>query len=184
MTDDIFNAPGGMGVDWKTLYGRLLAIFPTGEKEVINTRYGLADSVRGDLYDIDAGRVVTLDAPLFGRALVRQISGIERGKAVVGRLTQGQAQGGQNAPWLLSDPTPEDYAKVRAYFAAHPARSMKGPQTPVQPAQPPAAPTPTPTPAAAPAAQVEGVPVTQWPPQPQPTYTPPPPPPAQAEPPF
>ncbi len=123
MSDDLFSGPSAMGIDWKSLYGKLLAIFPYG-KEFVNTRFGESDAVRADIYNVDEGVLVTPDALVFPRALVLQLAGVEMGRAVLGRLAQGEARGGQSAPWILQDPTPEDYARARALFEAKPARAM------------------------------------------------------------
>jgi hypothetical protein len=123
MSDDLFSGPSAMGIDWKSLYGKLLAIFPYG-KEFVNTRFGESDAVRADIYNVDEGVLVTPDALVFPRALVLQLGGVDMGRAVLGRLGQGEARGGQSAPWILQDPSPEDYAKARALFEAKPARAM------------------------------------------------------------
>jgi hypothetical protein len=157
VSDGMFGAPSVMGIDWKTLYGKLLAIFPYG-REVTNTRFGESACVRADVYDLDAGLPVSMDALIFPKALVRQTGGVEPGKAVIGRLGQGEARGGQNAPWVLQDPTPEDFERARAYFAANPARAaikyggvsrtpvpQAQPYQPQPPQQPAAVPPPQPS---------------------------------------
>jgi hypothetical protein len=140
--DDIFSGPGSITqIDWKGLYGKLLAIFPYGT-ETVQTRFGEGRAVRADVYDLDGGEPVSLDALIFGKALVIQLSSIQPGKAVVGRLGQAEARGGNNPAWLLADPTPADIEKARAYFAQHPPRAVPGgaftaQQRPAQPQQPP-----------------------------------------------
>lgn len=139
MTDDMLAGPSVMGVDWNTLRGRLLAVFPYG-RETAMTRFGESACVRADIYDLDVGEPVSMDALIFPRALVRQSSGIEPGKAVIGRLGQGEARGGQNAPWILLDPAPEDFDRARAYFAQHKPRAVilrEQRQQSMQPAQQP-----------------------------------------------
>lgn len=162
-----FGGPSAFeSIDWKGLYGRLLAIWPYG-REVTATRFGEKPAIRADVYDLDARKPVSMDALIFPRALVMQLGATVQGKCVVGRLGQGEARGGQKPPWKLSDPTPEDVAAASSYFSANPPRiytiiGRPSPQ-PVQPPQP------------APTAQL-GAPVYQQPPaQPQqPTFPTPP----------
>lgn len=150
MTEGMFAAPSVMGIEWAPLLGRLLAIFPYG-REVVITQYGEGACIRADVYDVDAGKAVALDALVFGKALVRQAGGVDPGKAVLGRLSQGSARGGQNPPWILLDPTAEDFARARDYFTANPARAtLKFPSTP--------APAPVPQPQYQPPVQQAGQP--------------------------
>ena len=67
MTDGMFDGPAVMGVDWKTLYGKLLAIFPYG-REIAVTRFGESACVRADIYDLAATEPVSLDALIFPKA--------------------------------------------------------------------------------------------------------------------
>jgi hypothetical protein len=166
MTD--FTGPSSVdAVDWKSLYGKLLAIWPYG-REVVGTKFGEKAAIRADIYDLDAGMPVSMDALIFPRALVMQCGGIPRGKAVIGRLGQGESRGGQNPPWKITDPTPEDLARAQAYFAAKPARihAMQGRTAPPSPTSQPVA---QPQPA-------QPQPSYTYPPQPapQPTYQAPP----------
>jgi hypothetical protein len=131
-----FTGPSSVdAIEWKSLYGKLLAIWPYG-REMVGTKFGEKQAIRADVYDLDAGMPVSMDALIFPRALVMQCGGVPRGKAVIGRLGQGESRSGQNAPWKLADPTPEDLARAQAYFAAKPARiqSMQGRAQPPNPA--------------------------------------------------
>jgi hypothetical protein len=174
-TDDILTGPGSASqVDWKALYLHLLVIFPYSVESVA-TQFGQKNAVRADIYDVDTG-LPLLDALIFPAKLAGQTQGCEPGKAVVGRLTLGEAKGGQNAPWMLEDPTEADFTRARAYLAARPPRpvptsTLRQPAaTPAQQPTPPQQPQWTPQPQQ-PAAQ-------QWqpqaPPQPavQPQWTP------------
>jgi hypothetical protein len=61
------------------------------------------------------------DTPVSGKALVpRLLSG--EGEIIVGRLTTGEAKSGQNAPILLSDPTPAETEEIQAIFETYAAR--------------------------------------------------------------
>lgn len=132
--DDILGAPGSASkVDWQSLYSHLVIIFPHSVETEILTAFGVKDAVRCDIHDVDSGQVM-LDALIFPQRLVGQTRRCERGKAVVGRVTLGEPKAGQKPPWQLSDPTPDDFARARAYLAARPPRSV-----PAQPQQQPAA---------------------------------------------
>lgn len=185
MTD--FTAPSTVDpIQWKDLYGRLLAIWPYG-RETTDTKFGADKAcVRADIYDLDEGKPIGMDSLIFPRALVMQCSGTPRGKAVLGRLGQGESRNGQTPPWKLSDPTPEDIARASAYFSANPARihAMSGrPATPapqVSYSAPVTAPAPTQVTYAQPPAQ----PVYVAPPPQQSYPVPPQPQTRQQEPPF
>lgn len=164
-----FSGPSSVdAIEWKSLYGKLLAIYPYG-REVTGTKFGEKACIRADVYDLDGGLPVSMDALIFPRALVMQCSGVPRGRAVVGRLGQGESRGGQQPPWKLADPTPEDLARAQAYFAAHPARihSMLG-RTPPSPGPQQQQPVQQPAP------QQPAQPAYGYQPQPAPTYQPPP----------
>lgn len=121
MSDD-FSGPGKIDtIEWKSVYGKLLAIWPYGREEV-QTKFGLKPAIRADVYDLDANEAVSMDALIFPRALVMQLSSIVKGKAVVGRLGQGESRSGQAPPWKLMDPTPEDLARAASYFAVNKPR--------------------------------------------------------------
>lgn len=141
-----FGGPSSVeSIDWKTLFGKLLAIWPYG-REMVVTRFGEKAAIRADVYDLDSGVPVSMDALIFPRALVMQLGSTVRGRAVVGRLAQGESRNAQTPPWKLMDPTPEDLARASAYFSANPPRvrqqmSSAAPvatsaQTPAQPAAP------------------------------------------------
>ncbi len=117
-----FGGPNSVeAVVWRDLFGRLLAIWPYG-REMVETKYGEKAAVRADIYDLDAGAPVAMDALIFPRALVMQTSSTPHGKAVVGRLGQGEPRAGGVAPWKLADPTPGELQRAMSYFGANPSR--------------------------------------------------------------
>lgn len=140
MSDDLLTAPISSGMDWKGLMLHLLIVFPYGV-ETHSTQWGEKQAVRCDIYDVDSGAKF-VDSLVFGTRMVSQLAGTPTGKAVVGRVTQGQAKGGNNPPWLLDDPTPQDFERARAYLAANAPRPV-----------PPAGYTPPPPPSAQPQPQ-------------------------------
>lgn len=143
MTDDFGGPAAFAATDWKSYYGHLLVIWPYSREEV-TTRFGEKPAIRADIYDLDADGEAAMDALVFPRALVMQLSGVAPGKAVVGRLGQGESRGGQAPPWKLANPTPDDLQRASDHFAHRPARihSVLSNRTPngntVQPAATPA----------------------------------------------
>ncbi len=121
MTDDFTGPSSVEAIQWKDLFGRLLAIWPYG-REMVMTKFGEKAAVRADVYDLDAGAPIAMDALIFPRALVMQVASIPHGKAVVGRLGQGESRSGQQPPWKLADPTPGELQRATSYFGANPSR--------------------------------------------------------------
>lgn len=118
MTDP-FATPGSTsGVDYKALNGRLLLIMPTSLESDVKTSLGDKDAVRADIVVLDgpeAGEEYN-DTLVFPRVLIGQLRS-RVGEKVLGRLGQGQARPGQNAPWLLTEATDADKQTGLAYLA-------------------------------------------------------------------
>lgn len=129
--EDEFAAPASAaGFVWSDHKGALLIIEPTAVEAGIPTSFGEKEAVRADIRVVDgpdAGEVYT-DTLIFPRALIGQLKS-NVGRKVLGRVSQGQAKPGQQAPWLLSDPTPADVAAAKAALAgkAAPAAAPAAP---------------------------------------------------------
>jgi hypothetical protein len=87
-------------------------------------------AVRVNLYVLDGphqgeDRDNTL---VFGIALRGQLSP-NVGRKVIGRLSQGQASQGKNAPWLLDQATDADLATARAWASQRTMTSAAPPAT-------------------------------------------------------
>lgn len=105
-----FAAPGSTsGIDYKELDGRLLLVEPRALEQDINTTLGTKDAIRADVTILDGPDAGTQhnDTLIFPRVLIGQLR-TRLGQKVLGRLGQGQAKPGQNAPWLLEEATPAD----------------------------------------------------------------------------
>jgi hypothetical protein len=110
--------------------GALLLFYPTEHFSAIPTKFDRPGQpptqavdthiVALDRPDLTGKPTLLRDARIFGRALVPQLKGAVGGKAVLGRLARGQAQGGNNAPWILKDPTEQDAALARQWQASNP----------------------------------------------------------------
>lgn len=121
MTDP-FNSPASGGkfsaADHK---GKLLLITPKSYETGITTTFGEKDAVKADVVVVNEANPgdseEIADALLFGGVLIGQTKSYVGKGLVLGRLNQGTAKKGQNAPWVLDDPTDEDKVAGRAYLA-------------------------------------------------------------------
>ena len=119
-----FDAPGrGDRIDWNDHIGDLLMFTVHSLEEGISTtaRPGeLSTAIKCDVAVI-GGNGATYENTLVFPKILQQVltpkPGVEWGRRVLGRLTQGTAQPGKNAPWLLADPDDTDYAAASAYRA-------------------------------------------------------------------
>ena len=116
---DPFAAPASTaGIDYKELQGSLLLISVHGVEEKVVTKLGEKDAVRADVAVLDgdsAGEEIT-DALIFPRVLQGQLRS-RVGQKVLGRLGQGVARAGQNAPWVLAEATEDDKKLGRNYLS-------------------------------------------------------------------
>lgn len=113
----MFDKPASaIGIQWADHNGRLMLIEPHAVETGVKTSLGEKDAVRADvtIIDADGGPQEFHDALIFPRVLMSQTRSMI-GKKVLGRLGQGQAKPGQNAPWRLDDPTDADIAAGTAY---------------------------------------------------------------------
>ena len=115
-----FNDPGTGGdrIDYKPLDGALLLFDVKAVEDGVVTTYGERTAIRADVAVLDGlhkGERYT-DALVFPMVLVGQLRGSE-GAMVLGRLGQGAAKPGQNAPWTLATATDADKAVGERYLA-------------------------------------------------------------------
>jgi hypothetical protein len=117
-------AAGGSGFDKVKHTDHLLAfIEPKAEERT--TRYG--DTVAATVSYVACldCQTVDHDVDLYGQSLVPALtdSGEE---IVVGRLGLGEAKAGQNAPWLLWDPTDDEVAQAEQFLEQNAVRTPSG----------------------------------------------------------
>jgi len=107
------------GIEWASLNGCLLVVEPNEVVKDINTVHGLTDAVRADVTVIDGplGGKKYADTLVFPKALKAQLTS-RVGQKVLGRLGQGQAKPGQNAPWMLNPGSPEDEQKAVTFLSS------------------------------------------------------------------
>lgn len=130
MVKQIEGASTSVGINWDEYKGKLFVIEPLDVEKDIKTVHGLSDAVVANVYVVrsaDGSKFESYeDTLIFPRALRRQTKS-KVGKIVVGRLTQGEAQRGQNPPWLFAEPTESDLAAARGTINALNAQALSAP---------------------------------------------------------
>jgi len=122
---DLFDAPGSAsGVTWEQLDGRLVLVKPLKVEVGINTVVGVRDATVADVIVLDGTAAGTVHSAtfVFPKVLQSQLkANVGSGRYNLGRVGKGVAKPGQNAPWLLTDPTEADKQAARNYLASAPA---------------------------------------------------------------
>jgi len=114
-----FTAPASNseGVKVADLNGHLLIVTPIEYKTGINTVNGITDAVEVDIVDLDTNE--EHKSLLWFNVALRNALKPLIGNKVLGRIGQGAAKPGKNAPWILLDATSDAtaVAKANAYIA-------------------------------------------------------------------
>lgn len=120
MVKQIVSATPGSLIEWKDLLGKLLVIEPLDVEKDIKTVHGTSDAVRANVYALTGPDTSDdyEDTLVFPRVLQGQLRR-KVGNLVVGRLTQGEAKRGQDAPWVLAEANEKDLAKAQNFVAKH-----------------------------------------------------------------
>ena len=115
-------APGGGGITWEDFKGKLLVVEPL-EVEHMVTAYSKGveqECIRANVYAVlskDGSKHEDFeDTLIFPRVLISQTKK-RIGKVVVGRLGQGTAKPGQDAPWTLAEATASDMKAAGLFLA-------------------------------------------------------------------
>ena len=116
-----FSAPSSSSSDSvkvADLNGHLLIVSPIEFKANIQTVNGPADAIEVNLIDLDTNEEHN-SVLWFNVALKNALKPLI-GQKVLGRIGQGIAKPGKNAPWLLNDATgdADAVAKANAYISA------------------------------------------------------------------
>jgi hypothetical protein len=137
MSNPFKKPASATGIQWAEHKGRLLLVEPHAFETGIMTTLGEKDAVRADVTIIDApdGPQEYRDTLIFPRALIGQTRSLI-GERVLGRLGQGAAKPGQNAPWRIEDPTDADIGLGVSYLDSRQATTVTGPAD-IGKAQPP-----------------------------------------------
>jgi hypothetical protein len=114
-----FTAPSqnSEGVKVADLNGHLLIVTPLEYKTGINTDNGIAEAIEVNIVDLDTNE--EHNSILFFNVALRNALKPNIGNKVLGRIGQGTAKPGKNAPWILIDATSDAtaVAKANAYIA-------------------------------------------------------------------
>lgn len=115
--------PGGGGIDWADLKGKLLVVEPL-EVEHMTTAYSKGkeqECVRANVYVVlnkDGSKADEYeDTLIFPRVLISQVKK-QIGSIVVGRLGQGEAKPGQDAPWKMAEATAPELKAAGLFLAS------------------------------------------------------------------
>jgi hypothetical protein len=134
MTDPFADPSSSAGLDYHAVKGCLLLFEVTGTEDHVPTVHTQAGektpAVRANVYVIDApeGPVEYVDTLVFPKVLQSQLRsqvGVQPG--VLGRLAQGEAKGGKNAPWQLLKATEDDKRIAVAYLQQRDAAAFASP---------------------------------------------------------
>lgn len=125
MSNQFASPASATGIEWATLNGCLLIIDVTEVVRDINTSMGVRDATRATVTVVDGPTpgVTFQDTLIFPKVLHSQTAP-NVGRKVLGRLGQGQAKPGQNAPWMLNQATDADTQTAGAFLAAQAAGAL------------------------------------------------------------
>jgi hypothetical protein len=114
-----FTAPvsNTEGVKVADLNGHLLIVTPVEYRTGINTVNGIAEAIEVSIVDLDTNE--EHHSVLWFNIALRNALKPLIGNKVLGRIGQGVAKPGKNAPWILLDATGDAtaVAKANAYIA-------------------------------------------------------------------
>lgn len=94
--------------------GELVVFIGTNLEPEVKTAFGVTSAARVDVtvpLDGDEAGTVYRNSLLFGKVLVPSLTNAD-GDIVVGRIAMGEAKPGQNAPYILEDPSKKEEKAV------------------------------------------------------------------------
>jgi hypothetical protein len=119
MSADPFAGPASVeSIQYEEYKGALLLFTVHSLEREVKTTLGTKDAISASIAVLDGPRAgKTIDNTLvFPQVLQGQLRA-RIGSMCLGRLGQGDAKPGQNAPWKLSDPTDADKTLARSYLS-------------------------------------------------------------------
>lgn len=125
MADPFEDPVTATPLPYSELQGSLLLFRVLSYEEHVPTSFTepgtKSPAIRANVTALDGPRAGEnyVEVLVFPKKLQAQLRG-RVGKMVLGRLGQGEARKGQNAPWELIAATPQDKAKAMAATAADP----------------------------------------------------------------
>lgn len=124
-------APPAQRVKITDFEGQLLLITAHSVEKDVPTDYGPADCIVIDMVviDPDGSGYEHVNLMVFQKVLQGQLrSRVGTGQKTLGTLTRGTAKKpGQDAPWILADPTEADQAAARKYLNSQSASASGKP---------------------------------------------------------
>lgn len=118
----------GSGFRPSDFVGALVVFIGCHLEPEVNTAYGKTSAARVDiavpLDGEDAGEVFK-DSLIFGKVLVPSLTNAD-GDIVVGRIAKGDAKPGQNAPYILEDPSKKEEKAVLEWLEENIEETERG----------------------------------------------------------
>src|ERR1700691_1064449 len=114
----MFQQPSqGDQVKIADLLGSLVLIWAKEYREDIQTVHGPSDAIAGDIHVLDGpkGGETFETTLIFGGALIGSLRSAIGGEPVLGRIGQGLAKPGKNAPWIIA-PFNDADAKLATHY--------------------------------------------------------------------
>lgn len=126
------------GPDFQTLRGALLLIKVISQEAHVPTVHTLpgekSPAVVADITVLDGQRQgeQLVNTLIFPKVLQTQLCR-SIGQTVLGRLTQGEAKQGKNAPWQLDPASADDASNARRYLDARASQPVGAPAASAEP---------------------------------------------------
>lgn len=116
-------APGGEGIQWSDLKGKLLVVEPLDIEHMV-TQFSKGveqECVRANVYAVlskDGSKSESFeDTLIFPKVLISQTKR-QIGSYVVGKLGQGEAKSGQDAPWKMEEANDAQLKAANAFLTS------------------------------------------------------------------
>lgn len=110
-------APSGAGITFEDFLGKLFVVEPLEVEKGVKTIHGESDAVRANVYVLlGPDKVEEFEDTLIFPKVLQSQTRRKIGSYVVGRLGQGEAKRGQNAPWVFEAPSDGDLSKASKFL--------------------------------------------------------------------
>lgn len=110
-------APSGAGINYEDFIGKLFVVEPLEVEKGVKTIHGESDAVRSNVYVLlGPDKTEEFEDTLIFPKVLQSQTRRKIGSYVVGRLGQGEAKRGQNAPWVFEAPSDGDLSKASKFL--------------------------------------------------------------------
>lgn len=110
-------APGGEKIEYEDFLGKLFVVEPIEVEKDVKTVHGVTDAVRANVYILmGPNKTEEFEDTLIFPKVLQSQTRRKIGSYVVGRLGQGEAKRGQNAPWVFEAPSDGDLDKASKFL--------------------------------------------------------------------